>query len=355
LRGIAVLGVLFVHSGNMGGIDMSSSKLTFLKLVSSGRYGVQLFYIASSFTLFLSFKNRFAKENFPVKNFFIRRFFRIAPMYYLAIVYYLFQDGFGARYWLGDAERITVFNILSNITFLHSFYPYFITSLVPGGWSVGIEMIFYLFVPLLFLKIKNITQAVNLFIIVSILRYVLLLFLHSITPITDRGLWENYLYFFLPNQLPVFTLGILLYFIIVEKQTIFDISYKSILLISSFILLNLSTGINVIFPNITLFGIGFMLLAIGLSKGKNKFLINPLLIHIGKISYSMYLVHFAVLHVMRKLFVRYPMENVYVSFTIMYLSVIIITVIISTVTYNRIEIPFQNLGKCLIKKVESRK
>jgi peptidoglycan/LPS O-acetylase OafA/YrhL len=361
LRGIAVLGVLFVHSGNSGGIDMSSSKLTLQKLVGSGRYGVQLFYIASSFTLFLSFKNRFAKENFPIKNFFIRRFFRIAPMWWLAMAYYLFQNGFNPKPWLGDAGRITIFNILSNATFLHSFNPYFtsMVPVVPGGWSVGVEMIFYLFVPLLFLKIKNITQAVNLFIIVSILRYILLLFLRNITPIAHREVWESYLYFFLPNQLPVFTLGIVLYFIIVEKQTISDISYKSVLLISSFILLSLSTGINVMFPNITLFGIGFMLLAIGLSKGKNKFLINPLLIHIGKISYSMYLVHFAVLHVMqkvmRKLFIIYPIENVYANFTIMYLSVIIITVIISTVTYNRIEIPFQNLGKRLIKKVESRK
>jgi peptidoglycan/LPS O-acetylase OafA/YrhL len=335
--------VILVHCGN-GGIDISSFK----NLVSSGRHGVQLFYIASSFTLFWSFRNRFAKETFPIRNFFIRRFFRIAPMYWFAIAYYLFQDGFGPRYWLGDAERITPFNILSNITFLHSFNPYFINSLVPGGWSVGIEMMFYLFVPLLFLKVKNITQAVNLFIIVSILRFILLRFLFFLTPITDRILLETYLYLFLPNQLPVFTLGIVLYFIIVEKQTIFDISYKSILLISSFILLNLSTGRNVIFHEITLFGIGFMLLAIGLSKGKSKLLINPLLIHIGKISYSMYLVHFAVLHFIKKLSAIYPIENVYANFTVRYLSVIILTAAISTITYNFIEIPFQKIGKNLI-------
>lgn len=127
-----------IHT-NQYGISIMSNQLMG-HFISQGTNGVQLFYIASAFTLFLSFKSRVTNETFPVRNFFIRRFFRIAPMYYLGICYYLFQNGFGARWQLGDEKHITIMNIISNITFLHGLNPYWIYSLVPGGWSIGIEI-----------------------------------------------------------------------------------------------------------------------------------------------------------------------------------------------------------------------
>jgi hypothetical protein len=33
-------------------------------------------------------------------------------MYYLGIAYYLFQESFGPRYWLGDAAGISFTNVL---------------------------------------------------------------------------------------------------------------------------------------------------------------------------------------------------------------------------------------------------
>src|SRR5258706_12846498 len=104
--------------------------------------GVQLLYVVRAFTIFLTFTQHRAKEKNYITNFFIRRFFRIAPMYYLGIVYYLFQDGMGARYWLGDAAEISGWNILSNLFFGPSCNPYWITRVVPGGCAIAVARFF---------------------------------------------------------------------------------------------------------------------------------------------------------------------------------------------------------------------
>jgi peptidoglycan/LPS O-acetylase OafA/YrhL len=82
-------------------------------------------------------------------------------MYYLGICYYLIQDGFGPRYFLENESHITTLNVLSNFTFLHGFNPYWITSLVPGGWSIAVEMTFYIILPFLFARIKRSVQFFN--------------------------------------------------------------------------------------------------------------------------------------------------------------------------------------------------
>src|SRR6267142_3828703 len=192
LRGIAICGVLVVHCGQAGKNNYSS---ILQNMILNGAIGVQLFYVASAFTIFLTFAARYDKEINPTANFFIRRFFRISPMYYAGILYYLFQDGLGARYWLGDAAQVSTWNILSNVFFFHSFSPYWITSVVPGGWSIAVEMFFYCSVPFLFLRIKNLNHAVLFFVFTLILRIILNSLLHRFPLIAFDRLWDEYLFF----------------------------------------------------------------------------------------------------------------------------------------------------------------
>ena len=86
LRGFAILGVLVVHCGQIG-INEYPSLVQ--NIILNGAMGVQLFFVASAFTIFLTYANLYDKEANPNVNFFIRRFFRIAPMYYLGIIYFL--------------------------------------------------------------------------------------------------------------------------------------------------------------------------------------------------------------------------------------------------------------------------
>src|SRR5688500_14427883 len=75
--------VLVVHTSHSvhklsGWVDFASQY---------GQMGCQLFAAASAYTLLLTFVRR-ANERHALRDFWIRRFFRIAPLYYLAIPLY---------------------------------------------------------------------------------------------------------------------------------------------------------------------------------------------------------------------------------------------------------------------------
>ena len=83
-RGIAVLLVIMIHSAQA---FQTSGELK--KITHTGDIGVQLFFILSGLTLFSSYSNRYNIDGcYRNKFFFIRRLFRIAPLYTLAAVFY---------------------------------------------------------------------------------------------------------------------------------------------------------------------------------------------------------------------------------------------------------------------------
>jgi peptidoglycan/LPS O-acetylase OafA/YrhL len=349
LRGLAVLGVIMVHANQFG----SSHLAPWLgKIVNEGARGVQLFFLASAFTLFLSYKNRLNREQFPVRNFFLRRFFRIAPLYYLGIVYYLYQDGLGARLWLGDQTWVTSWNIVSNLTFLHGFYPYWMNSVVPGGWSIAVEMVFYLLLPFVFSKLKSIHQAFT-FLLWSLAGSILLYFVLMRFPLIGcMPLWEKYLFFYFPSQLPIFSLGIVMYFVVIGKESIRNIPKWQSVVFCLLLLVEVWRNICHSLPQHVLFGIGFLCLGIGLSKYNFKPLVNPVLKYIGQISFSMYLVQFAVLHWLTSFhlidYFRHPVLNYVTRFSV----VTVLCVLLSSLLYKLVEVPFQDLGKRIIERME---
>ena len=83
IRGVAILMVILVHTAQrISGLGVLASTITMY-----GQMGVQLFFIASAYTLCLSSQRR-ANETLPYIKFGIRRFFRIAPAYYSGILTY---------------------------------------------------------------------------------------------------------------------------------------------------------------------------------------------------------------------------------------------------------------------------
>jgi len=275
-------------------------------------------------------------------------------MYYIGICYFLYQEGFGPRYWLGDETHITGFNILANFTFLHGLNPHWISSIVPGGWSIGIEMTFYVLLPLLCWKIKNINHALNFFMISLLINSLFRFILANHSLISSARLWNEYMFFYFPNQLPIFALGILMYFLIYERQSGNQLSGRSLLILFGMILLQLATGKDFLFPKHVLFGIAFLILGYALSLYQPKIIVNQVIKYIGKISFSMYFVHFAVLYWLTKLnFIDYSVHSIR-NYCIRYAIVLFITITIASVFYQLVEVPFQKLGKKLIERLERR-
>ncbi|MGE9115721.1 hypothetical protein, partial [Escherichia coli] len=73
--------------------------------------------------------------------------FRIAPMFYLGIVLYLLLSRSTAMQL--PTDRATVGDVAATILFVHGWFPSAINTVVPGGWSIAAEAMFYVIFPLL--------------------------------------------------------------------------------------------------------------------------------------------------------------------------------------------------------------
>ncbi len=210
LRGIAVLLVMLTHTaqpveGLSGALDA---------LAKYGQTGVQLFFVASAYTLCLSHMRR-AHEPRPVASFYLRRLFRIAPLYIVGIATYfglhLLRQGAGP--WV--LEPYTPAHVAANLFFVHGFVPAANNNIVPGGWSIGTEMAFYALFPLLFAGAARLAAWRSGALAAGVIGVALL---HTLlqamwlqgTPLAVAG--NNFAYFNLVTQLPVFGLGLLAWF-----------------------------------------------------------------------------------------------------------------------------------------------
>ncbi|MCM0668628.1 acyltransferase family protein [Flavobacterium tyrosinilyticum] len=352
IRGIAILMVLITHSAQPGGVKLPH---VLSVLFSLGARGVQLFFIASSFTLFRSYMHRSSAERNPLKNFFIRRFFRIAPIYYLGIAYYLFRIVFNLPFWFGNQPHITIACIISNFFFCHGLSPYWINGLVPGGWSITVEMFFYCLFPFLFKRIQNINTAF-LFLNFSLLIKLILqeFFQHAIF-IPASNLWREFLFYYFPCQLPIFLLGIILYFLVEDKANLKLITYKNLGFFFILLLLQVGSNVDFLYLGHIIVSIFFMAFCFLLSRGKLNFISKPYIRYIGRISFSMYIIHFIVIAWLAKFHLLDFYDNSIINFFIRFALILIVSVFISTLTYRVIEIPFQNLAKNIILKTENYK
>jgi peptidoglycan/LPS O-acetylase OafA/YrhL len=130
LRGLAMLWILAYH------LYDSKSQAWLLPnqlgmLVQQGYFGVQLFLIISGFSIFYSLKYTHSGGDHRYRNFFIRRFFRIAPLFYFAIALYLLVDGWGPRAFA--PQGLSWLNVASAILLVGSWWPTSTNSVPPVG------------------------------------------------------------------------------------------------------------------------------------------------------------------------------------------------------------------------------
>lgn len=350
-RGIAVLMVVMLHT-SVFQIHIDSVFLNWL--IGKGGLGVQLFYLASAATLFYSLSVRSTDEKYPYKSFFIRRLFRIAPLYYLAILFYIITYGFGMRNLFGVDENIDIANLFANIFFLHGFNPYWINSLVPGGWSVGIEMLFYLFVPFCYLAYTKYGKNILLpsFIISLFISYAFRTILFNHPLISDNYHWESYISFFLPSQLPVFILGFIVFDTMQKSSKIkfWTILLITFLLISKYQILIIDSQLPFIENQISNSLILGSLLYLT-SCFKWKILVNTMTAFIGKISYSVYLVHIALIPFIKTYIIPFIPPTGVFSFILSYIILLFLSIFISLFTYKYIEKNMIVIGSNLLNRL----
>ena len=159
--------------------------------------------------------------------------------------------------------------------------------------------------------------------------------------------------YFFPSQLPIFALGIILYFLIQNPDNLKLVKTKNF--VSFFILLPLQIGskFDLLYLNHIIFGLIFVVFALLLSKGKLNFLSKSFIRYIGKISFSIYIIHFIVIAWLAKFHLIDFCNDSLINLFLRFIVILSFSVLISTVTYRLIEIPFQNLAKKIILKTEN--
>jgi peptidoglycan/LPS O-acetylase OafA/YrhL len=312
-------------------------------ILKHGDQGVTLFFLMSAYTLCLSLNKKKETEIRPIRNYFMRRIFRIVPLYYCAILGIL----------LANINSPSAVSVTANLLFVHGTSPYWINSTVPGGWSVGIEVLFYLLFPFLLLRIKSVSTALNFTLFFLILAKIVTSLMFKNPLINDNLTWGIFTYENIISQLPVFLTGICLYFISNHKkdgreQTQF---YKSCFFIAVLLLLHMSGG-N-IFKDHYLFAIAFAFLAYGLSRVPTPVLVNSVTIWVGKLSYSIYLVHLIVANLLVKYNLNHYSSNASADVIFRFMIIFIVSISISWFTYAFIELPFQRWGKRIITDLET--
>lgn len=351
IRAIAALIVIISHIER----KLSFFNLPFnIKIAKMGPVGVTLFFSLSGFLityLLLIEKDRFQKIN--IKDFYIRRFLRIWPIYYLVLLFvYLLVPFLLPEYYIEEKDRFTLSSALLNVFFLTNVtmvlkYTPLIINVI---WSIGIEEQFYLFWPWIIKSRKKIKKIFFIIILFPLLKIVLLLLsmkidclktfydILNLTRFDSMAVGGLFGILALRNSLKinnfsikadwfkgkkmqifiyVLTIGLLVY--LLQFDLLFNIyNFQILPILFSIILLNLVDSNNTIF------------------NLENKFF-N----YLGKISYSLYLLHlvmFYLLYPSLKVWLEnLDMNNVYLKIFIIYSISIFGSIIISSISYEFIE------------------
>lgn len=355
LRCVAIFYVIVSHLALIPQPNLMIPDWMSAFIINGGNAGVSLFFVLSAFSLSYAMDAR-ANEYRLNRNFYIRRFFRIAPLFYLMILIYWIRDAavFGIMH--------PVYEILINASLLFNLAPAHITGFVWASWTIGVIALLYLIFPLIHKFVRTLIAAAAFFVL-SV--FVALMWTYFIMHYGETIGYVNadnmnfVLGFGFLQQLPVFACGIVTYrlfsgYLGKMNQRRKNI-YGMILMVSfvSFYAILLTGYFQTIFWGINiLHGICFSLLVLGLGLKPFRLLVNPKTVYPGKASYSMYLFHpifiFTFIPLYYRCYGNLPTE------TLGYLASLLITLVpltvISLISYRYIERPGIALAEKLIKK-----
>ncbi|WP_458160357.1 acyltransferase family protein [Bradyrhizobium sp. 18BD] len=333
LRGLAIVGVMAIHVSQSFPSNIHAVDYAFM----CGWTGVNVFYFVSAMTMCLMWTRR--TEANATRKFYIRRFLRIAPLFWLAIPLYLVVNGTGPSY--NAPNGIGPLQVMLTATFLHGFWPDSVNSVVPGDWSIAAEMTFYLVFPFviaafgsrrhLYLALAIVLHLVNVCLFKP---FAFAAFSAYYGPGHEAFVW-NALHISFLNQLPVFLVGCALFFSLRDGFAKSDAVIFAVFIALSFIAdrTTASHEFNYLMINLVLGA-----LVAGCIKLAIRF--QPIEA-LGRNSYSMYLSHFAVIHGLRQI---WPLADGLVSLLIAYVVTAALSYLVARATWHLVERRAQDLA-----------
>lgn len=238
LRGIAIGLVLFVHYF----IPLLHSSGRVANALALAWSGVDLFFVLSGFLLGgILLDNRDSKSYYKV--FYVRRFFRIFPLYY-AFIAFLFALSILLRFF------ITAPHLVQVVGYPRDFWPFpiyaqnlviaFKNQLGASGlvitWSLAVEEQFYLFLPLLVRVVsrRRLPIVLCILIVSAPLLRTLLFYLYPI-PAVGNVYAPNYV--LMPCRADALFLGVLCAYAVRRADVLAALKNHQRLLYAAFVLL----------------------------------------------------------------------------------------------------------------------
>jgi peptidoglycan/LPS O-acetylase OafA/YrhL len=337
LRGIAALAVVAFHGSHLSG---SFSSTLIAKAFEPLYLSVQLFFVISAFTLSYSRASR----PMPLYEYAIRRFIRIAPLFWIVLAYICYRGG-AQDPWA----------VFLNATFLFNLMPGYEASIVWAGWSVGVEMVFYALLPLLWFLLRSHAAWTG----ATLIAIAGSEWLWRLT-YGHPELREHYAYFSILGNLPQFLFGVLAFRVYANatalaKSTLFIrcVAIASVLAVSLLLLkpgLVPQTGLRM-----SLIGAAFAAMCLWQAWHPSRWLASRPLAWIADRSYGIYLLHSLVLVTLEPLYSR--IATVFgVSFGF-FLSLLITFAIVlpaAHVSFRLIESPATAAGNKFVRWITQR-
>ncbi|TLU98073.1 acyltransferase family protein [Dyadobacter luticola] len=348
IRCIAALLVVFHH------LEQAKHALGIANVYDSpiiqhaGRLGVGLFFVLSGFLityLLLEEKGRFGDVD--AKKFYLRRVFRIWPIYFLIIflsffvfshIDLLYYPGAQEKLEIHAGERLTLLLlVLPNFAFVLYDLPYWCAQ----TWSIGVEEQFYYLWPWLIKYPKRSIPIILAFL--AITAGVLYLGLYFVDP--SEEMKDAIITTFL-GQFRIQTMalgGFCAWLVYKDKKRVLDIIFRKDLQIMAYLLLAALFFSGIHFNGfLEVYALFFAFFVLNVSCNKNSIisLQNPVMDHLGKISYGLYIYHVVVIVLIINLLAAYaPKWEGPVYQTVLYILTFIGSVLVASLSYSYLEKP----------------
>lgn len=343
LRAVAALAVLFEHIvGSIIYLPPSAPTEWQRALLDLAGTGVHLFFVLSAFSLANS--TRLTRDG--IAEYGIKRFFRIAPLYYAMVVFQQIWQG-----PQGIAQNILNFSFLFNLT------PAAAPGIVYGGWTIGVEMLFYAALPIILLTCRSLRSVA----VLAAGGFVVSWAAHEVI-LADPGsrisVLQNYAALSFATNIGAFCAGLLAFSLYrefagnqrVAKVALILAAGMLAVLVSSPLLYGIYAPGR---PAVLLLFLIYGLVCLSQATNPSWLMANAAMQHIGERSFSLYLVQIPVILTVMPAYTGI-MAHLGGPSTLSYLACAVLTVsavlIVSNLTYHLIEIPGVNIGRRVLER-----
>jgi len=356
LRGIAALWVLIGHSMMLSGLKVP--------VIAQPDLGVDLFIMLSGFLMVLQYQLRRGFEDWDRLGtwaaFWTRRFFRIAPLFYAALLVALilgpmiYSDRVAIDTFLDHKLQLperyldaSFTNVLLHLTFVFGLLPSYAFRTPLPDWSLGLEMQFYAVFPFLMLLARKIDWLLTVLLIVC--ASIAIVFLTGYAGVHFP------MPSFLPLKMHLFLCGMLIAADTREDRTRLWLQIGAAVLLAA-IPIGVHADVLHMIMRALFVLVFFVVVHLQHVRGigfASKLLGSRPFHWLGELSFGVYLWHLLVLHVVASWAIARwghsitPIER----FLIVAGIVAAVSYTIAFATYKAIEIPGQKLGKTIQKRV----